>query len=93
MSEECEKYTQHVRRTKNELYKSIKENLSRYCHAGDKGKRRNSSYSFLISALEGVSGQSHAPSAIYPRGKDRQYPLDRSLSGLQFRVLSDFYAA
>jgi hypothetical protein len=29
----------------------------------------------------GVSGQRHAPAALYPRGKDPQYPLDRSLGG------------
>jgi hypothetical protein len=25
----------------------------------------------------GVSGQRHAPAALYPRGKDPRYPLDR----------------
>jgi hypothetical protein len=30
-----------------------------------------------------VSGQHHAPAALYPRGKDPQYPLDRRLGGPQ----------
>jgi hypothetical protein len=30
----------------------------------------NSSYSFLTSALDRMSGQRHAPAALYPRGKD-----------------------
>jgi hypothetical protein len=28
-----------------------------------------------------VSGQRHAPAALYPRGKDPRYPLDRRLGG------------
>jgi hypothetical protein len=35
-----------------------------------KGERKYSSYSFLTSAVDGVSGQRHAPAALYPRGKD-----------------------
>jgi hypothetical protein len=31
----------------------------------------------------GVSGQRHAPTAVYPRGKDPWYPLDRRLGGPQ----------
>jgi hypothetical protein len=31
---------------------------------------RHSSYSLLISALDWVSGQGHAPAALYPQGKD-----------------------
>jgi hypothetical protein len=30
----------------------------------------NSLYSFLTLTLDGVSGQCHAPAALYPRGKD-----------------------
>jgi hypothetical protein len=37
-------------------------------------KRRYSSYSFSNSALDGVSGQRHAPAALEPRGKDLRYP-------------------
>jgi hypothetical protein len=33
--------------------------------------------------LDGVSGQRHAPAALYPRAKDPQYPLDRRLGGPQ----------
>jgi hypothetical protein len=29
----------------------------------------------------GVSGQRHAPAALYPRGKDPRYPLYRRLGG------------
>jgi hypothetical protein len=29
----------------------------------------------------GVSGQHHAPAALYPRGKDPRYPLDKRLGG------------
>jgi hypothetical protein len=36
-------------------------------HAGAKGERKHSSYSFLTSALDGVSGQHHAPAALYPQ--------------------------
>jgi hypothetical protein len=39
--------------------------LSRYRHAGDKAKRRYSSYSFLTSALNVVSGQHHASATLY----------------------------
>jgi hypothetical protein len=43
--------------------------VSRYRHARTKGgeDRAYSFYSFLISALDGVSGQHHAPAALYPR--------------------------
>jgi hypothetical protein len=33
----------------------------------------------------GVSGQHHAPAAIYPRGKDPRYPFYRRLGGPQSR--------
>jgi hypothetical protein len=33
----------------------------------------------------GVSGQRHAPAALYPRGKDPRYPLYRRLGGPQRR--------
>jgi hypothetical protein len=39
-------------------------------HEGAWGKRRYSSYSFSTSALDGVSGQRHAPVALYLRGKN-----------------------
>jgi hypothetical protein len=34
------------------------------------GERRYSFYSFMTSALERVSGQRHAPDALYLRAKD-----------------------
>jgi hypothetical protein len=49
------------------LHTRSKAELSRYRHAGKDGERRHSSYSFLTSALDGVSGQSHAPVALNPR--------------------------
>jgi hypothetical protein len=42
-----------------------------YRHARDKGERSYSS-SFLTSTLDGVSGQRHAPVALYPWGNDLQ---------------------
>jgi hypothetical protein len=44
--------------------------MSRYRHAGDKGKRMCSSCSFLTLASDGVSGQRHAPATLFPRGKN-----------------------
>jgi hypothetical protein len=38
-------------------------------------ERKYSSYSFVTSALDGVSAERHAPTALYPRGKD---PLGQS---------------
>jgi hypothetical protein len=39
-------------------------------HGGALGESMYSSYSFTTSTLDGVSGQRHAPDALYPRGKD-----------------------
>jgi hypothetical protein len=39
------------------------------------GERMYSSYSFTTSALDGVSGQRHAPAALYPWGKDPPVPI------------------
>jgi hypothetical protein len=50
------------------LHKKVK--LSRYTPWRRMGVRRYSSYSYLTSALDGVSGQHHAPAALYPRGKN-----------------------
>jgi hypothetical protein len=33
------------------------------------------SYSLSTSALDGVSGQRHAPAALYPRGKNPPVPI------------------
>jgi hypothetical protein len=40
-----------------------------------RGNRRYSSYSFMTSALDGVSGQRHAPAALYPQGKGPPVPI------------------
>jgi hypothetical protein len=45
------------------------------------GEKRYSSYSFLTSALSGVSGQRHDPAALYPRENYPLTPLDRKLDG------------
>jgi hypothetical protein len=63
--------------------KEVKQ--SRYSPWRRMRERRYSSYSFTTSALDGVSGQRHAPAALYPRGKDPRYPLDRKLGGPQSR--------
>jgi hypothetical protein len=34
------------------------------------GERSYSSYLFMISALDGVSGQRHAPAMLYPRERN-----------------------
>jgi hypothetical protein len=47
------------------------------------GEAEYSSYSFLTSSLDGVSGQRHAQTALNPRGKDPRYPLDKGLVGPQ----------
>jgi len=39
----------------------------------------------LITAVDGMSGQSHAPAAL-PPGKETQYPLYRRLCEPQFRL-------
>jgi hypothetical protein len=59
--------------------------LSHYMPSRHLGKRRYSSYSLLTSTLDVVSGQRHAPTALYTRGKDTRYPLDRRLGGPQSR--------
>jgi hypothetical protein len=61
-----------------------KERVSRYTprrHLGGE-EGRCSSYSFLISALDGVSGQHHAPAALYPRGTDPPVPIVQEGLGL-----------
>jgi hypothetical protein len=47
-------------------YVKSKVKLVSYRHAGEKRERNYSSYSFLTSALDGVSGQRHGPAALYP---------------------------
>jgi hypothetical protein len=50
---------------------------------GTPGEMMYSSYSFITSALYGVRGQRHVPAALYPGGKNPQYPLNRRLGGPQ----------
>jgi hypothetical protein len=49
---------------KNKWHKSKADPAT--CHGGVLGERRYSAYSFLASALDGVSGQRHAPAVLYP---------------------------
>jgi hypothetical protein len=42
-------------------YNHNKVKLYRYRHVGANGERKNSSYTFLTSALDGVNGQRQAP--------------------------------
>jgi hypothetical protein len=51
----------------------------------EQGERKYSFYSFITSALDGVSGQCHAPAKLYLWGKDPRYPLDRRQGGSQNR--------
>jgi hypothetical protein len=34
----------------------------------------------------GISGQHHTPTALYPRGNDPRYPLDRRWGGVGLRA-------
>jgi hypothetical protein len=48
-------------------------------HAGPNEEREYSSYSFLTSALDEVSGLHHTPAVLYLWVKDLGCPLDRRL--------------
>jgi hypothetical protein len=52
--------------------------VPQYTYEVAEGERMYSSNSFSTSALDGVSGQGHAPAALYPR-----CPLHRRLGGTQ----------
>jgi hypothetical protein len=52
-------------------------------HGGAWEDRMYSSYSFLTSVLDGVSGQRHAPAALCPGERTPGNPLYRRLSGPQ----------
>jgi hypothetical protein len=67
------------------IIKKLKLKLSHYMPWRRLRERKYSSYSFSTSALDGASGQRHAPAALYSRGKDPWYQLYRSLSGPQSR--------
>jgi hypothetical protein len=61
-----------------------KVKMSHHHHAGAKGERY-SSYSFLTSAPDGVSGQRQAVAVLYPQERTPQYPLNGRLG--QPRIL------
>jgi hypothetical protein len=66
----------------NDIYKPKKKiKQSRYTPWRRLEGEKYSSYSFTTSALDGVSGQHHAPAAFYPRGKNPRYQLYRRLGG------------
>jgi hypothetical protein len=62
---------------------AVKLKLSRYRHAGDKGERKYSSYSFLTSALDGSEWSASLPGRALPPVKDPRYLLYRRLGGPQ----------
>jgi hypothetical protein len=49
--------------------------LSCYGHAGDKGERNYSSYSFLTSALDGSEWSASLPGRALPPGKGLPLPI------------------
>jgi hypothetical protein len=54
---------------------SSKVKLFRYRRADAKGRGGTATNLFLASTLHGVVGQLYALAALYPQGKDPQYPL------------------
>jgi hypothetical protein len=52
------------------VYRYIKVKQSHYMPWRRLGEERYRSYSLLTSALGGVSGQRHAPAALYPRERN-----------------------
>jgi hypothetical protein len=54
-------------------------------HAGAWGERRNSSKSFLASAIDGGERSASRPGRALSRGNDPRYPLYRRLGGPQSR--------
>jgi hypothetical protein len=70
----------------NVLQSSKMQTLSHYRHAGDKGERKYTAPTHSWPRhLIGVSGQRHDPAALYPRGNNPRYPLDRRQGGSQTR--------
>jgi hypothetical protein len=63
--------------------KKVKQSLNTLMAA--QRERSYRSYSFTTSTLYGVSGQCHAPAALYSRRKDPRHPLYRRLGGPQSR--------
>jgi hypothetical protein len=54
-------------------------------HDGAWEERRNSSYSFLTSAIDGGEWSASRPGRVFPRGKDFWYTLYSRLGGPQSR--------
>jgi hypothetical protein len=72
--------------TRTKLSKGLKLKQSHYTprrHLGE--ERRYSSYSFLISALDGGEWSASLPGRSLAPGKGLQYPLYRTLGGPQSR--------
>jgi hypothetical protein len=66
-----QKYSHHTRsRESLKPYSLCKSKAATLPSCSRQGERKNSSYSLLTSALDGLSCQSHVPAALYPRGKD-----------------------
>jgi hypothetical protein len=63
--------------------KLVKVKLSSARRTGAKAERRYSSYTFLTSALDGVTGRRHAPAMFSPQGKEPRFLLVRRLGGPQ----------
>jgi hypothetical protein len=53
---------------------TVKVKLPHHRHAGDKGERRYSSYSFLTSALDGSEWSASQPGCSLPPGKGPLVP-------------------
>jgi hypothetical protein len=79
--------TTRFQRVNSETVKLKKSRYTLWRHLGG-GERSYSSYSFTTSALDGMSGQRHAPAALYPQGMDPRYPLYRRLGGNSVTVNS-----
>jgi hypothetical protein len=60
----------------------VKVELFRYRHAGDKGERNYSSYTFLTSARDGDEWSASLPSRALFLGRDPRYPLIGGWVGL-----------
>jgi hypothetical protein len=61
------------------LVSHYKVKLSCYHHAGNKGERRYSSYSFFTLGLE--HDQCHSLAALYPQAKDPHPPGSHCIGG------------
>jgi hypothetical protein len=59
----------------------VKVKLSRYTPWRHVGERKESSYSYLTSALDGGEWSASRPSRDLPLGKGPQYPLNTRLGG------------